>query len=201
MRLTLFAFVLACVLLAQLDPANIQRTVTDARGSVVAGAAVRIVSPATNVAQSPVTGPNGPYAFFNLPIGLYNLSVEGKGFRRSDVTGIKVEVNQQTKIDVGLQVGEVTQTVEVLASSSLVQTESTDVGTVIDNKRFVDLPLTLGRGIRNPSAFIYLSPGVAPGSTWEKHIGGGGAFNHQIYFHGIPLSPRDLANDAEMNPS
>ena len=112
-----------------------------------------------------------------------------------------MEVNQQAKIDVSLQVGEVTQTVEVAANASLVQTESTDVGTVIDNKRFVDLPLTLGGGIRNPSAFIYLSPGVAPGSTWEKHIGGGGSFNDQIYFDGIALSRGDLANDAEVNPS
>src|SRR4029453_12452835 len=132
-----------------------------------------------------VTGLNGAYAFFNLPIGLYNLSVEGKGFRRADVTGVKVEVNQQAKVDVSLQVGEVTQSVEVTANASLVQTESTDVGTVIDNKRFVDLPLTLGGGIRNPSAFIYLSPGVSPGSTWEKHIGGGGSFNDQTNFEGI----------------
>src|SRR5207245_1901193 len=88
---------------------------------------------------------------------------------RSDVTGVNVEVNQQAKIDVSLQVGEVTQTVEVAANASLVQTESTDVGTVIDNKRFVDLPLTLGGGIRNPSAFIYLSPAVAPGSVSAAH--------------------------------
>src|SRR6266487_6045044 len=114
MRALLVVFALACASLAQVDRGNIQGTVTDASGSVVGSAAVRIVSPATNVAQSTVTGPGGTYAFFNLPIGMYNLSVEGKGFRRSDVTGIKVEVNQQTKIDVGLQVGEVTQIVEVL---------------------------------------------------------------------------------------
>ena len=90
---------------------------------------------------------------------------------------------------------------EVAANASLVQTESTDVGTVVDNKRFVDLPLTLGGGIRNPSAFIYLSPGVSPGSTWEKHIGGGGSFNDQIYYDGIALSRGDLSNDAEVNPS
>src|SRR6185436_10984906 len=99
------------------------------------------------------------------------------------------------------QVGEVTQTVEVEASASLIQAESTDVGTVIDNKRFLDLPLTLGGGIRNPSAFIFLSPGVSPGSTWEKHIGGGGSFNDQIYYDGIALSRGDLANDGEVNPS
>src|SRR5206468_2851294 len=200
-RFMILAAAFASSLLAQVDRGNIQGTITDPSGAVVAGAAVRIVSTATNLTQSTVTGASGTYAFFNLPIGLYNLSVEGKGFRRSDVTGIKVEVNQQAKIDVTLQVGEVNQSVEVAANASLVQTESTDVGTVIDSKNFRDLPLTLGGGIRNPSAFIYLSPGVAPGSTWEKHIGGGGSFNDQIYFDGIALSRGDLANDAEVNPS
>ena len=201
MRTILLIAVLASAVLAQVDRGNIQGTVTDPSGAVVSNSVVRIVSPATNLTQSTVTGPNGTYAFFNLPIGLYNVSVEGKGFRRADVTGVKVEVNQQAKVDVSLQVGEVNQSVEVTANASLVQTESTDVGTVIDNKRFVDLPLTLGGGIRNPSAFIYLSPGVSPGSTWEKHIGGGGSFNDQIYFDGIALSRGDLANDAEVNPS
>jgi hypothetical protein len=201
MKVLFLAFSATCVLLGQVDRGYVQGTITDSSGAVVTGAAVRIVSQATNVSQSTVTGANGTYAFLNLPIGIYNLSVEGRGFRRSDVTGIKVEVNQQAKIDVTLQVGEITQTVEVAANASLIQTESTDVGTVIDSKRFVDLPLTLGGGIRNPSAFIYLSPGVAPGSTWEKHIGGGGSFNDQIYFDGIALSRGDLANDAEVNPS
>jgi len=131
---------------------------------------VRIVREGTNATFSTTTGTTGAYSFFSLPVGSYDLSAESAGFRRAEVKGIKVEVNQQAKVDVALQVGEVTQTVEVAANASLVQTESTDVGTVIDNKRFLDLPLTLGGGIRNPSAFIFLSPGVAPGSTWEKHI-------------------------------
>ena len=89
MRSLIVVFVLACALFAQVDRGNIQGTVTDPSGAVVTGAVVRIVSQATNVAQSTVTGPSGTYAFFALPIGLYNLSVEGKGFRRSDVTGMQ----------------------------------------------------------------------------------------------------------------
>src|SRR3954470_22328833 len=201
MRILLLTLAFTCGVFAQVDRGNIQGTITDPTGAVVAGAVVRIVSPATNLTQSTVSAPGGTYAFFNLPIGVYNVSVESKGFRRADVTGVKVEVNQQAKVDVALQVGEVTQSVEVAANASLVQTESTDVGAVIDNKRFTDLPLTLGGGIRNPSAFICLSPGVSPGSTWEKHIGGGGSFNDQIYFDGIALSRGDLSNDAEVNPS
>ena len=199
-KILLIAF-LACSLMAQVDRGTIQGTVTDATGSVVPAASIRITNQATNLSQSAVSTTNGTYAFLALPIGEYNLTVEAKGFRRADVTGIRVEVNQQAKIDVALQVGDTSQSVEVAANASLIQTESTDVGTVIDNKRFTELPLTLGGGIRNPSAFIFLSPGVAPGSTWEKHIGGGGSFNDQIYYDGIALSRGDLANDAEVNPS
>ena len=191
----------AACLCGQADRGSIAGTVTDPTGAVVANVAVTIVHDATNTASSGLTTPNGTYAFFNLPVGAYTLKVEAAGFRRQEVKGIKVEVNQQSKVDVSLQVGELTQTVEVAAEASLIQTESTDIGTVIDNKRFLDLPLTLGGGIRNPSAFIFLSPGVAPGSTWEKHIGGGGSFNDQIYYDGIALSRGDLANDAEVNPS
>ncbi|MCZ2152207.1 MAG: TonB-dependent receptor [Bryobacterales bacterium] len=192
---------LSTLAFGQVDRGTIAGTVSDSSGAVVPSVTVRIVREGTNATFSTTTGTTGAYSFFSLPVGSYDLSAESAGFRRAEVKGIKVEVNQQAKVDVALQVGEVTQTVEVAANASLVQTESTDVGTVIDNKRFLDLPLTLGGGIRNPSAFIFLSPGVAPGSTWEKHIGGGGSFNDQIYYDGISLSRGDLANDAEVNPS
>ena len=83
----------------------------------------------------------------------------------------------------------------------LIQTESTDVGVVVSSKQFLDMPLTLGGGIRNPSNFIKLSPGVSPTGTWTKSISGGGGFQDQIYYDGIALSRGDLSNDAEVNPS
>ena len=195
-------FVAFCIpLLAQVDRGSISGTVTDPSSAVIANVAITINQTETNASFHATSSSNGTFSFVNLPIGSYVLRAEAAGFRRQEVKDIKVEVNQQAKVDVNLQVGDVTQTVEVQAAASLIQTESTDVGTVIDNKRFLDLPLTLGGGIRNPSAFILLTPGVSPGSTWEKHIGGGGSFNDQIYYDGIALSRGDLANDAEVNPS
>src|SRR5690242_6265014 len=98
MRVILLTIVLSCALLAQVDRGNVQGTVSDPTGAVVTGANVRIVSTATNVSQSTVTASNGTFGFFALPIGSYNLSVEAKGFRRGDVSGINVEVNQQAKV-------------------------------------------------------------------------------------------------------
>jgi hypothetical protein len=196
----LLLFVCAVALFAQADRGSIVGTITDPTGAVVPNVAVSIVNVNTNVTFNSTTRENGTYAFLNLPVGTYTLRVKAQGFRSQDLTGIVVQVNQQAKVDVALQIGDVGQTVEVAASAAMIQTESTDVGTVLDEKRFLDLPLTLGGGIRNPSSFIFLSPGVS-GNTWEKHVGGGGSFNDQVYFDGIALSRGDLANDAEVNPS
>ncbi|MDQ6665400.1 MAG: carboxypeptidase-like regulatory domain-containing protein, partial [Acidobacteriota bacterium] len=198
---SLSVFLLAtAALFGQADRGAVVGTVTDASGAVVPNIALTLRNDATNLTYTATTGENGTYSILNLPVGTYTLTVEAKGFQRQEAKGIEVQVNQQARIDLAMRVGEMTQTVEVQASAAMIQTESTDVGTVIDNKRFLDLPLTLGGGIRNPSAFIFLAPGVS-GNSWEKHVGGGGSFNVQVYFDGIALSRGDLSNDAEVNPS
>ena len=115
--------------------------------------------------------------------------------------GIQIQTNQTAAVDISLTVGTVTENVTVEATVPLIQTESTDVGVVVSSKQFLDMPLTLGGGIRNPSNFIKLSPGVSPTGTWTKSISGGGGFQDQIYYDGIALSRGDLSNDAEVNPS
>ncbi|MFN7922699.1 MAG: TonB-dependent receptor [Bryobacteraceae bacterium] len=190
------------VAFAQVDRGTIQGSVTDPTGAVVASANVRIVNQATNATLQSVTNQNGSFAFFNMTVGLYDVTVEATGFRRSEMKGVRVEVNlliqgRHHAVVGGRSHPECGSGGERLADSNRVD----HVGSVIDNKRFLELPLTLGGGIRNPSSFILLSPGVGPGSTWEKHIGGGGSFMDQIYFDGIALSRGDIGNDAEVNPS
>jgi hypothetical protein len=184
----------------QADRGAISGAVTDASGAVAPNVALTIVNEATNLTYNSTSDAEGNYSFLNLPVGRYTLTAQAKGFQKNEIRGVQVEVNQQTRIDVRLSVGEMTQTIEVQAAAAMVQTESTDVGTVISDNRFLDLPLTLGGGIRDPSAFIFLAPGVS-GTTWEKHIGGSGSFTDQVYFDGIALSRGDLSNDAEVNPS
>jgi hypothetical protein len=200
-RLSFLSLILAAALFAQADRGSVVGTITDPSGGYVAGVSLQLRNQATNLDYSTVSKESGSFAFLNLPVGAYTLTAQGKGFQSQEIKGIDVQVNQQARIDIALRVGEVTQTVEVSASAAMIQSESTDVGEVIDNKRFLDLPLTLGGGIRNPSSFIFLSPGVAVNGTWEKHIGGGGSFTDQVYYDGIALSRGDLSNDAEVTPS
>jgi len=195
------ALVFSVLAFSQADRGTVSGSVMDSSGAVVPGVPLVLRNEATNLTYSTTASENGTYSFLNLPVGVYVLSADAKGFQKYEVKGIQVQVNQQSRVDLSLRLGDVTETVQVQAEAPMIQSESTDVGTVIDNKRFLELPLTLGGGIRNPSAFIFLSPGVSPGNTWEKHIGGGGSFNDQIYFDGIALSRGDLANDAEVNPS
>ena len=191
----------AMTLFGQADRGSIAGTVTDASGSAVPNVRVQVKNLSTNLLYSSVTAENGEYSFLNLPVGAYQLAATAQGFQRHEVKSVDVQVNQQSRIDISLRVGDISQTVEVTAVAPMIQSESTDVGTVISDKRFLDLPLTLGGGIRNPSSFIFLSPGVTPGGTWEKHIAGGGSFSDEVYYDGIALSRGDLLNDSEVNPS
>ena len=167
-RLSFLSLILAAALFAQADRGSVVGTITDPSGGYVAGVSLQLRNQATNLDYSTVSKESGSFAFLNLPVGAYTLTAQGKGFQSQEIKGIAVQVNQQARIDIALRVGEVTQTVEVSASAAMIQSESTDVGEVIDNKRFLDLPLTLGGGIRNPSSFIFLSPGVAVSGTWEN---------------------------------
>ena len=191
---------ISAALFAQADRGSISGTITDSTGAAVPGVALTLKNQATNLTYSTTASASGTYSFLNLPIGMYTLTAAAKGFERSEARGIQAQVNQQSRVDIALQIGELTQTVEVQAGAAMIQTESTDVGTVVDGNRFLDLPLTLGGGIRDPSAFIFLAPGVS-GNTWEKHVGGSGSFTDQVYFDGIALVRGDLANDAEVAPS
>ena len=195
-------FVCAPSAFGQGDRGTITGLVTDPAGAAVSGTEITVVHTATNVETRTVSSETGTYRILNLPVGTYVLTATAPGFQTHVRRNILVQVNQTTVVDVGLQVGAVSETVTVEASAvPLIQTESSDVGMVIESQRFLDLPLALAGGIRNPSSFIKLAPGVDPRSTWNKSISGGGSFQDMVYYDGIALSRGDLSNDAEVNPS
>src|SRR5579885_1498616 len=200
--LWLLCFVLvAPVVWAQGDRGTITGLVTDPTGAAVPDVEILAVHTATNIQTTATTGPTGVYTLLRLPIGTYTLSARKTGFRGYQQSDIPVSVDQTVRIDITLSVGDVKETISVTGEAPLIQSESAEVGMVLDAKKFYELPLTLGGGIRNPSNFIMLQPGVMPGATWEKHIGGGIAFTDQVYYDGIALSRGDLSNDIEVNPS
>jgi hypothetical protein len=190
-----------CSLLAQGDRGAVTGVVVDSSGSAIPDVALEIVNTGTNNRFDTVSTNTGAYRLIGLPVGVYDLTAKANGFSTYIQRGIQIQTNQTATVNINLTVGAVTESVTVQGGVPLIQTESADVGMVVESKQFLDMPLTLGGGIRNPSNFIKLSPGVSPTGTWTKSISGGGGFQDQIYYDGIALSRGDLSNDAEVNPS
>ena len=192
---------LSTLAFAQGDRGAITGLITDKSGAAVPNVAIEAVNTATNARFETVSTGTGSYRLVGLPIGLYDLTAKAAGFNSSVQRAVQIQTNQTATIDIGLNVGAVTESVTVQGGVPIIQTESADVSMVVESKQFLDLPLTLGGGIRNASSFIKLSPGVSPTGTWTKSISGGGGFQDQVYYDGIALSRGDLSNDAEVNPS
>jgi hypothetical protein len=140
---------------------TISGTVTDPSGAVVPNAQVAATETATGVSQTVQSNTDGTYAFLSLPVGRYQLSVTARGFEaylRKDIT---LNTNDKLRFDIVLQVGQVTQQVEVTTSSVHVETDNTQLGDVIKSNAVEALPLN-GRSFTN---LLGLQPGVEPVSS------------------------------------
>ncbi len=150
--------VVFCVslLTGQQDTGMITGLVTDASNAPVSGAAVSVINRNTNVRTGVTTGSDGIYVATPLKIGAYGVQVEVTGFKKVVREGIQLQVQDRLRIDFKLEVGDVTQTVEVSAQAPLLQSESTSLGQVIDKRSVADLPLNG----RNFTQLIVLAPGA-----------------------------------------
>src|SRR6185295_2803023 len=119
---------------------SIAGEVRDASGASIADATVTATNNGTNAIRSARTNQTGSYAFPSLPPGVYTVKAEKQGFKTLLQNQVELQVQQNARIDFDLQVGQVSDSVEVTATS-LVVTENATVGTVIENKRIVELPL------------------------------------------------------------
>jgi hypothetical protein len=135
---------------------GITGTVTDSSGAAVPGASVTVTNTATRGTRETTTNAQGLYTFPSLPPGNYVVKVELQGFKTAEIASFKVDVQQTVRRDVALQIGAVAETVSVQASSTLLNTENTTIGTVIENKVVTELPLN-GRQYLN---LVALSPNV-----------------------------------------
>src|SRR3989449_1374354 len=142
----LFLSMTSTVVWAQ-STAQVSGTVKDQSGAVLPGVEVTATQTATGLARNVVTNETGSYILPNLPIGPYRLEAALPGFRTFVQTGIVLQVGANPVVNVSLQVGQVSEQVEVQADAALVETRSTGVGQVIDNVRVLELPLN-GRNLQ-----------------------------------------------------
>jgi hypothetical protein len=139
----------------------IQGVVRDSSGAVVGGAKIVATNVQTNLTQETVSGADGAFRLLALQAGKYTLTATAPGFETFSETGIEVKVNDQLHYDVTLKVGSVSEKVEIAANAVQVQTESTQLGDVIDSKKMLALPLN-GRSFID---LLGLQAGVAPATA------------------------------------
>jgi hypothetical protein len=168
LALTVCALSLPLGLFAQSDRGSISGSVTDPSGAAIPAATVKATQTATNVAHEVASTDTGNYAIPELPAGVYKLTVSKEGFKTYEQGGITVKVGQVATVDVALQVGAVTQTIEVTADASLLKVEDAELSTSITTEKLDNLPLNFSNNIRNPMSFLRLVPGaqVSLDNSW-----------------------------------
>ncbi len=154
---------------------QIQGTVQDASGAAVPGAEVKATQIATGTVRTTLSAADGNYVLPNLPIGPYTVEVAKQGFTKYVQTGIVLQVATSPTIDIALNVGQVSEQVNVEANASQVETQTTSVGSVMETERVLELPLN-GRNsadlIQNLGAAV--NTGVAGGASSRSMNGGVG---------------------------
>jgi hypothetical protein len=165
---------------AQAFSASLHGVVYDNSGAVVPAATVTLSNPEKGLTQTFTTSPDGGYVFTLLPPGTYNLKVEKGGFRVYAQSGIVLTVGQTATQDVTLQLGPVSQEVTVRAGAAIVNTTNANVGTTIDTRQVLELPLD----VRNVFALVSLNASVNNSSQYQVVNGPGqqSTADQDLYF-------------------
>ncbi len=158
MRFAVVAAMLAAALplCAQIDNGNITGRVTDPSGAVVAGARVTLTQTETNFESAAVTNGEGIFRALDLRPGPYRITFTATGFKKLVREGVELRVNSTLTVDAKLEVGEVNESVEVMARSQLLDTETSASGTTMPGTFFYDLP----NYQRHASAVLFFTPGA-----------------------------------------
>ena len=183
---------------AQTIRSTLTGAVTDPNGAVITGVLVTATNVATNIATTTKTNSDGLYAFTALTPGEYVLAVEQKGFKRFVQSGIVLQIAQATRLDVPLEVGQITEEVSVVGEAQLVRSTSSELGQVIDYKQIQSLPLN-GRLFQQ---LVTLTPGaVARGfADFAENPAAAGArsfVHHSV--NGMPWSGNNYLLDGIAN--
>lgn len=157
-RLTVLLLAASAAVLAQGPTATITGQVKDSSGASIPGAKVTARNLGTGIDRSALTSESGDYTLPLLPIGEYLVRVESQGFKSEERSGLVLQVDQRQRLDFTLQLGQVSETVEVTGGAPLTQTDSSNVGTVVENRKVVEMPLNS----REFYSLALLMPGVAP---------------------------------------
>jgi hypothetical protein len=203
--LALFLLVAAGSALAQTEGGNIVGTILDSSGAVVQGAQVTATGTETGTVYQSVSSSTGAYRFTGLVIGHYDVTVTANGFRTYTASKVEVQVNSTASLDITLQPGDVKEAVVVLADAPTVQTDTSEMGTVVESREILELPLSLSATgqsfLRSPETFVFLAPGTqGPGTNqngstssgiFQSKLTGGQNFGTEVLLDGVSTTRSD----------
>jgi len=177
---------------AQSNRGTMAGTVVDSTGAAVPEASVTATGSQTGAVYKTTTSATGAYRFADMQLGTYDVSASATGFKTTTQTGVLIQVSTTTALDIPLQTGGATETVTVAGDAPTIQTESSDIGTVVATRQIIDLPLALGgQGVlRAPENFIFLTPGTS-GGVFQAKIAGGQNFGNEIILDGASTARAD----------
>ena len=171
MRVAALAMLAAAFAAAQTQTATVRGSVTDSTGAVIPGASLTLTNLEQNVARSAESNAAGAFVFQQIPPGSYSLAVEAEGFKRYERQRFILQVAQVAEIDVPLEVGDITETVEITAEAPLLATATSDLGEVVNSRTAESLPLNG----RNVLQLIGLTPGINTTRNFRNSTNGNGS--------------------------
>jgi len=143
---------------AQMNAGTILGTITDPTGAAIADAQVTVTNVGTSISQKTTTDATGNYVVPYLIPGVYEVTGEKEGFQNINLSSITIQVDQKAGVDLGLQLGAVTDRIEVTGEATLVKAESSEQAQVVNSQQMVGLPLN----VRNFAQFVSLNTGSVP---------------------------------------
>src|SRR5260370_36874028 len=165
MRLLLLSLLPVVSLFAQNATSRVAGTVLDRSGAPVPGANIKLINEGTQVTFTTVSGDAGTYVFDSVQVGDYTLEVEANGFKKFTSRHNPLTIGQPMTINANLEVGTITESVEVSASAEQVQTDTSgNIGNLLTGRCIHDLPIVGTRG-RNPLDLVLVMPGVVNGAN------------------------------------
>jgi hypothetical protein len=177
---------------AQGNLGAITGTIQDSTGAAVPSAALTITNVDNGLKWTATTSSAGYYRV-PLPPGTYQLQAEKSGFKKGIADKIVVPVAQIVTVDLSLQIGQVTETVEVTSQAPLLTPSTAEVSSAISPKEFEILPIEVDDGGRDLQTFIFKSLPGTIGDSWSGSINGGQLFSHEILIDGVTIGRYDLS--------
>ncbi len=212
LRWLIFSFTILLLqpsLHAQTNRAQLNGIVTDTSGAVIPSVQVTVLNTGTGQVRNVTTDDSGAYTLPLLEPGKYDISTTKQGFRSIQQSGVDLHVNQTLRVDFRIELGTVSESIQVSASQVALQASTSDLGQTVVNKQVVDLPLNG----RNTIALAALAAGVRPQGTfgsnpatvnytgWGNFSANGGLANaNEVLIEGVPSTTAALNGAVVMPP-